>query len=52
MLVVTNSYSPYWEARVDGKPQPVLPVDHAFQGVYLPAGTHVVELAYRAPGRF
>ena len=47
LLVVTNSYSPYWQATLDGKAATILPVDHSFQGVAMPGGSHRIELRYR-----
>ena len=32
---------PGWQAQVDGAPAPILTVDHALRGVYLPAGAHI-----------
>jgi hypothetical protein len=49
ILVIVNSYSPYWMARVDGTAVPVYPVDHAFQGLTIAAGNHDVTLIYRPP---
>jgi hypothetical protein len=49
VLVLTDAWYPGWEATVDGRPAPVLLVDHALRGVPLGPGTHRVELAYR-PG--
>ena len=46
LLVILNSFSPFWTARVDGVPAPVVPVDHAFQGVVVGAGTREVTLDY------
>ena len=39
-----------WHATVDGEPASIETADHAFGGVAVPAGTHVVELRYHAPG--
>jgi hypothetical protein len=53
-LVVTNDYSPYWSASMDGKFDHLLTVDHTFQGIAVPPGEHDVELHYSppyAPGR-
>lgn len=46
LLVVANSYMPFWKAEVDGSPAPVIPVYHAFQGVVVPPGGKVVRLRY------
>jgi hypothetical protein len=50
MLVLSQSWSPGWEAVIDGQDAPVVRVDGLVQGVPVPAGSHRVELAYRAPG--
>ncbi|HEY3082316.1 MAG TPA: YfhO family protein [Chloroflexota bacterium] len=47
LLVVTNSWHPGWTATVDGVEAEVHRVDAAFQGVYLDAGRHEIELAFR-----
>jgi hypothetical protein len=52
ILVVTQNYTPYWKARVDGVDSQVIPVDHTFQGVSLEPGRHEVELTYRPPYAF
>jgi hypothetical protein len=49
ILVVTQNYSPFWKARIDGTESRVIPVDHTFQGVSLRPGQHEVELVYRPP---
>lgn len=51
LLVVTNSYSPYWTAVVDGKETQIIPVDHTFWGLVVPAGAREVVFDYRAPYR-
>jgi hypothetical protein len=50
VLVVFNTFEKGWHATVDGKPQPVVAADAAFQGVRLPPGQHVVELEHRPRG--
>ena len=50
VLVVFNTFEKGWRATVDGKPQPVLAADAAFQGVRLMRGDHEVELRYRPRG--
>jgi uncharacterized membrane protein YfhO len=47
LLIVPQAYFPGWEARVDGTVAPIVRADYFFQGVYVPAGTHRVELTYR-----
>ncbi len=49
VLVVTNNYSPFWKAHVDGRQVPVFPADHAFQGLAVPRGRHTVVLSYEPP---
>jgi hypothetical protein len=51
VLVLSDQAFAGWEARVDGQPRPILTVDHALRGVYLPAGTHQVSFTY-APVSF
>jgi uncharacterized membrane protein YfhO len=38
---------PGWQARVDGAPAPLEPVDGLLRGVPLPAGEHRVEIDFR-----
>jgi hypothetical protein len=47
LLVLTDSYHPGWRARVDGEERPVYSADGAFRGVWLTAGVHQVEFAFR-----
>jgi hypothetical protein len=47
ILVVSESYSPGWEARVDGVETPIYPADVAFRGILLGPGEHEIELRYR-----
>lgn len=52
ILVITNSFSEYWRATIDGSPAAVFPVYHAFQGIAVEKGTHRLELSYRPPYSF
>ncbi|MBF0271074.1 MAG: YfhO family protein [Magnetococcales bacterium] len=51
MLVLTNAFDPYWRVTVNGTPGTILPVDHAFQGIVLPAGENRLVLDYYPPYR-
>lgn len=51
LLVVTNSYNPFWTCRVDGRETPLLRVDLALWGVIVPKGAKKVEFTYRPPYR-
>lgn len=46
LLVLADPAYPGWEVTVDGEPADLVVADHAFQGVYLEAGEHTVELRY------
>ena len=49
ILVITNNYSPYWKATMDGIETKLFPVDHTFQGIYIRSGEHKVILEYSPP---
>ncbi|MEW6749803.1 MAG: hypothetical protein AB1505_02350 [Candidatus Latescibacterota bacterium] len=49
MLVISLNYHPYWTAAVDARPAHLQRADYVWQGVFLPAGRHEVELVYRSP---
>jgi hypothetical protein len=46
-LVLAEGYDPGWRARVDGQAAPVLRANMGLRAVAVPAGPHVVDLAYR-----
>lgn len=46
VLVLTDTWTPWWNAYVDGRKIHVGIVDMAFRGIALRAGTHVVEYRY------
>ena len=47
MVVVSQTYFPGWEARVDGRPTHLYEAYGALQGLVVPSGTHDVEVLYR-----
>lgn len=51
ILVVSNSFNPFWKCLVDGQESPVFPAYEAFWGVVLKAGDRKVEFRYDPPYR-
>ena len=49
ILVISNSYNPYWTCKVNGIDQDIFPAYHTFMGVFLSAGESIVELEYCPP---
>jgi hypothetical protein len=47
LLVVSDTYLPGWEARVDGSRTAMLRANFAFRAVAVPAGEHTVTFTYR-----
>ncbi len=46
LLVVSQNLADGWTARVDGRAEPVVAVDGALMGVFVPPGRHTVVLTY------
>ena len=49
LIVVTNSFSPYWRCAAGGVNLGPFPADHAFWGIPLDRGTGTVVCLYRPP---
>ncbi len=45
-LVLLDGFAPGWTASIDGVPAEVLRVDHAFRGLFYPAGAKSIEFRY------
>jgi hypothetical protein len=50
VVVVSQTYYHWWRAYVDGSPAPLLRANFAFQAVPVPAGKHLIRLAYEDRG--
>jgi hypothetical protein len=48
VLVVSEIYTPEWEATVDGRPAELLNANYLMRAVIVPAGEHRVEMRYRS----
>lgn len=46
-LVMSVTSHRGWKATIDGKPLELIPVNIAYQGALIPAGSHVVQMRYR-----
>ena len=47
MVILSDTYFPGWEARVDGKSAAIYEVNAAMRGVLAPAGIHSVTMRFR-----
>jgi hypothetical protein len=46
LVVIGDRYDSGWQVTVDGKPAPLLCVNHALRGVFVSMGSHTIELRY------
>ncbi|MDB4173026.1 DUF6044 family protein [bacterium] len=49
LLVITNTYSPYWQCRTDTEELSIFPVYHTFWGMEVPKGTRQITCQYLPP---
>jgi len=49
VLRIADHYDPFWRARLNGLPHPVLRADYLFMAVAIPSGEHVLELVRELP---
>ena len=47
MLFLADLAYPGWKAYVDGQETPIYRANYLFRSVFVPAGRHTVEFAYR-----
>ena len=52
LVVINESFYPYWRATVDGQPADLLRVSTGLMGLELPAGKHEIALRYEPPRRY
>jgi hypothetical protein len=50
IVVLSDSWFPGWQATIDGRPAEILPANTAMRAVAVPAGPHLVAMAYRPTG--
>lgn len=51
LVVLTDTYYPGWEARVDGQAVPIHRVDGVFRGVFVEGGRHEITMRFRPPSQ-
>lgn len=49
VLLLNNRFDPNWRVRLDGHPAQLLRCNYLMQGVFVPAGSHIVEFRFRPP---
>lgn len=49
LCYINDAYSPYWKASIDGRPTPIARALVRGKAVVMPAGRHVLDLAFRPP---
>jgi hypothetical protein len=47
ILVLADAWYEGWDVMVNGEPAPILRVNYALRGVWLPPGSHTIEFVYR-----
>ncbi len=52
LVVLSDTHFTGWQATVDGAPAPIVPTNHLFRGVPVPAGRHRVEFTYVPRGLY
>lgn len=48
-LIAAITGHKYWRATIDGREAKILPANVGFQGLFVSAGSHVIEMRYRNP---
>ncbi|MBF0610417.1 MAG: YfhO family protein [Magnetococcales bacterium] len=51
-LYYADSWSPYWNALVDGQPVPIYRANVGFKAILLPSGTHEIVWYYHHPRQY
>ncbi|HQK77258.1 MAG TPA: hypothetical protein PKZ25_13780, partial [Candidatus Hydrogenedentes bacterium] len=46
VLYLADTWYPGWNARINGKPAAIFPIDGLFRGIHVPEGTSTVEMTY------
>ena len=46
-VLIRDSWFPGWQVKVDGQDSVLYPADYLFRAVFVPAGSHQIELEYR-----
>jgi hypothetical protein len=49
LMILSDTHHRGWQAWDNGRPVPILRVNHALRGVHLTPGSHAVEFRYRQP---
>ncbi|MEW6184249.1 MAG: YfhO family protein [Thermodesulfobacteriota bacterium] len=48
-LVLSETYSPFWKARIDNNSVPILKVNYGLRGLYVAKGVHHIEFTFHFP---
>ena len=49
LLIVSNTYSPFWKAMIDGQPAQIVRAYHTFWAIEIPAAAKYIDFMYRPP---